>query len=168
MAGLIFLAALAALVALLVWLSGLLTRGLRGSQDRRFMVRVLIVLGAFPLMLADEIIGKYQFEELCKINGIMNADVSLARGKRVNGEHGESRFISGTIMPIEESDVTFRDVENNELLIRYKNYYAFGGWLMRYTPLSMGSSHSMLFSGNGCNPSDKQKIFDANQISQIN
>lgn len=52
------------------------------------------------LPFVDEIIGKFQFEALCKANGIESADVSRARGKRVKVEYGERTFVEGAIMPI--------------------------------------------------------------------
>ena len=116
----------------------------------------------------DEVIGKYQFEALCKANGIAGADVAKAWGKKVKVDYSERTYVEGTIMPILESDVIFRDADNGEVLIRYKNYYAMGGWLMRYTPLSMGSQHPMLFPRNGCGFAQRDQIFSANQISQTN
>ena len=41
--------------------------------------RLTIVMGAFPLMLADEIIGAIQYEYLCKRYGISSADLSKAK-----------------------------------------------------------------------------------------
>jgi hypothetical protein len=113
----------------------------------------------------DEVIGKYQFENLCKINGIESTDVSKARGRKVTFEYGDRVPVQGTILPIKESDVSFRDVDTNEVLIRHKNYYASGGWLMRYAWLSMGSNHAMLFDGSTCDVLKEQKIFKANSIT---
>ncbi|GBU15304.1 hypothetical protein AwPolaro_06820 [Polaromonas sp.] len=77
-------------------------------------------------------------------------------------------YIKGTIMPIEVSNDTFRDADSGEVLIQSKNYFAKGGWLMRYTPLSMNSPDAMLFDGNGCGWIKEWKILSNNQIVQIN
>jgi len=127
---------------------------------------VLLVLLTLPFI--DEIIGKYQFEALCRANGIESADVSRARGKRVKVEYSERGLLSGTVMPIKVDDVVLKDAESGQVLALYKDYYAFGGWLMRYTPLGMGSEHPMLFSGNGCGLAVKKNVFYVNRISQIN
>lgn len=166
MSGLILLVALVFCLWACVWIAKSLGN-LVPNPTVRTVVKCSIFIALLASPFVDEVIGKHQFEELCKANGIEGADVSKAKGKRVRGEYGERRLVSGTIMPIEESDVLFRDADSNELLIQYKNYYAHGGWLMRYTPLSMGSPHSMLFPGNGCGFIQRDRIFMSNQISQI-
>ena len=167
MGGLIFLAALAFCLWACVWVANKLG-SLIPHLAWRAAVKALIFIALLASPFVDEVIGKYQFEALCKANGIEGADVSKARGKRVKGEYGGRRLVGSTIMPIEERDLLFRNADNNELLFQYKNYYAFGGWLMRYTPLSMGSQHSMLFPGNGCGFATKDQVFSTNQISQTN
>ena len=71
-------------------------------------------------------------------------------------------------MPIKVSDDVFRDAGSGDVVIQSKDYYAKGGWLMRYTPVSMGSPQPMLFDGNGCGLIAKDRIFSNNQILQIN
>lgn len=127
------------------------------------MVSVALVLIAAPFV--DEVIGRHQFEALCKANGIESADISKARGRQVKVEYGERQLIGRTIMPIKESDVIFRDADSKEILIRHKNYYAMGGWLMRLTPLSMGSPQPMTFGGSTCDVRVEQEIFKANSIT---
>ena len=169
MAGLIFLAALAGLVTLLVYLSRLATQSLPISGKGKTLLRWLIVVGAFPLPLADEIIGKYQFEALCKANGIESADVSRARGKRVKMTYTDKGFVeSGVLLPTKQDDISLRDADTEEVLLSYKSYFSYGGWLMRYTPISMGSSGPMLFKGNGCGYGQEQQIFSSNQITLTN
>ena len=128
---------------------------------------IFVVLLASPFV--DELIGKYQFESLCKANGIESADVSKARGRRVKLYSGVSQPLGGTIMPGTIEERVYRDADIGEVLIRHMDYYAFGGWLMRYTPLSMGSHHPMLFGG-GCvvNYVTRDAIFSKNNISLIN
>lgn len=166
MTGLIFLTALAAFIALLIWLTGAITRPLAIPAGWKNLLRFLILFVAFPLMLADEIVGKYQLERLCKVNGIERADFSRAVGKRVKAEYGENKFVLGTIMPIKEREVQFRDIESGLAVARYKSYYAMGGWLMRYTPLSMGSSRPMLFPSS-CETDymARNTVFKQNKIS---
>lgn len=166
MSGLILLAVVIPLVWGLVWLATSVASKVEKPLLRATIKwSVLLVLLTLPFI--DEIIGKYQFEALCRTNGIESADVSRARGKRVKVAYGERKFVDGTVMPIKESDVRFKDADTGEVLIQHKNYYALGGWLMRYTPLSMGSPQPM-FPGNGCGFMQRDQIFKTNQISQIN
>ena len=169
MAGLILLAALAVLIALLIWLSGLVTKRLPIPAGWKVLLRVVIVVGAFPLTVADEIIGKQQFENLCRVNGIERADLSIARGKRVVSEYGVRKSVQRTVLPIWEFDVLFRNVENNEVLIRYKNYHAMGGWLTRNTPLSMGGARPILFAGScTVDYAIRDAIFRQNNVLLVN
>jgi hypothetical protein len=108
-------------------------------------VMVALLLTASPFV--DELIGWYQFNALCKANGIESADISKATGRHVRLEVGKRNSLKGLITPGAVEDWYYRDAENNEVLIQHKGYYVFGGWVMRYTPLNMGSRHPMLFSG---------------------
>lgn len=167
MTGLIFLAALALCLYGGWWLVSKLGN-LIPNANWRLAFKVLVFCALLVSPFVDEVIGKQQFEALCKANGIESADVSKARGKRVKGETVARRLVDHKIMPIEERDRLFKDADSSELLFEYKDYYAFGGWLMRYTPIGMGSQQSMLFPGNGCGLDKKVRIFSANQITQTN
>jgi hypothetical protein len=135
----------------------------------RPLVRIAIVVGVFPLMVVDEIIGKYQFEALCKGSGIENVDVSKARGKRVKLEVVESKLLKWTMVPIKERERLYKDADTGEVLIYHKRYVSSGGWLMRYTPLSMGWPRPILFYGScGDNYSASKNIFSINNITLIN
>lgn len=168
MAGLILLVALIAFLALIIWLSGLLTLWLPLSSNWKALLRVVIVVGVFPLMLIDEIIGKHQFEALCQSNGIESMDVSKIKGKSIRRESGVRYYLSGQIIPIKSSNEVLRDAQSSEILLKYNDYFAAGGWVMRHTPLGLGSSSPMLFDGNGCGFWKKDQIFLKNQITQVN
>lgn len=131
------------------------------------MVLASALLIAAPFV--DEVIGKYQFEALCKANGIESADVSQAKGKTVRLEVNASQPLNGTILPGTVEEWFYRDVNRNEVVIHHKGYFTSGGWLMRYTPLSMGSNHPMLFLG-GCpvDYSNRDAIFSKNHITLVN
>jgi hypothetical protein len=166
MSGLIFLGVLALAIWACVWIAKNL-----GSLVPNPAWRTAVKVGIFIALLAspfvDELIGKYQFESLCKVNGIEGADVSKARGKRVRLEVGARSSLEGTIMPIKTEDWLYKDVDSGEILLQHKDFYAMGGLLMRYTPLSMGSHHSMLFAGNGCSLTLWQSILNAAQVTVI-
>ena len=167
MSGLIFLLALVLSLWSCIWIAKNLSKLVPNQYWRR-----RVTLGVFLTLLAspfvDEVIGKYQFESLCKDNGIESADVSKAKGRKVKAIYGDRKSTGGTIMPISVSEDKFIDANSGEVVIRSKDYYASGGWLMRYTPLSMGSADPMLFDGNGCGLIVKDRIFSDNQIVQIN
>lgn len=167
MAGLIFFSTLALCLWGCVRLAGALGNLVPNpAWSRKVQVGTLMALLASPF--ADEVVGKYQFEALCKANGIESVDVSRARGKRAKVHYGERHLVAGTMVPIQVDDVTFRDADSGGTLFHYKDYHATGGWLMRYTPMNMGDSSPMLFDGNGCGSKRREEIFYANQIFMVN
>lgn len=169
MAGLILLAAVALFIVLLVWLSGIVTKRLPISVGGKALLRVVIVSGAFPLMVADEIIGRYQFEALCRANGIEGVNIALAQGKSVKVHYDYSNWkdVPRTIIPIEEVATFIKGADDNKVLAQYTNYRADGGWLMRYSGLGMGARGPMLFDGSGCDWAVTSEIFRSSQIIWI-
>ena len=167
MAGLIFLAAVVAFLLFCIWLSKTIGN-LVPNAAWRGAVKVGIFLALLAAPFVDEVIGKYQFEALCKANGIERADVSKGQGRRVKLQVGVRSLLDGTVMPISVEDWTYTDINTGGVLFRHKDYYATGGWLMRYTPISMGSDHPMLFRGNGCSLVLWQQLLNAAQVTVIN
>ena len=167
MVGLLFLATIAFWLLGCILVSVLLARLIRNRKWRGAAgFTIFAVLLASPFI--DELVGRPQFEALCKSNGVQTADISKARAKRVNVKYGARQPVHGGWVPILESDVQYFDATSGELLAAHKNYYSPGGWVMRYTWLSMGSNHPMLFSGNGCGFNARDALFRANQISVVN
>lgn len=167
MIGLFFLATVALWLAACLWLANRLGN-LIPAQRWRLPAKLAILLALLSAPFVDEVIGNRQFQALCKANGIESADVSKARGRKVKVEYGERKLVDGTVLPIKEDEVLFRDAESGEVLIRHKNYYASGGWLMRHTWLSMGSDDPMLFDGNCIDFVARKAIFSENRITQQN
>ena len=167
MTGLIFLATVALAIGVCVWIASALG-GLASSPQIRAPLGFGIFLVLLSLPFIDEVIGKYQFEALCKANWIESVDVSKARGKRVKLESGQSKPIDGFIMPITEYPLVFKDDINGDTLFLYNTYRAHGGWLMRYTWLSMGSDHTMLFDGSCYDPQKLKAVLTINNINLIN
>lgn len=167
MIGLLFLATVAAWLLACIWFANKVGNVVAGPRWQT-AVKLVIFFALLSSPFVDELIGKHQFETLCKTNSIESADVSKARGKKVKVEYGKRKSIGGMIMPIHETDVLFRDADSGEVLIQHKIFDADGGWLMRYTWLSMGSRHPMLFP-SGCNDFAARKaIFSKNNIYQLN
>ena len=99
MIGLLFLATVAVWLWACIWLSGKVGNNL-AKPSRRIAARLVALAILISLPFVDEVIGKRQFEALCKANGIESADVSKARGKRVKVEYVGHKVPPGTILPI--------------------------------------------------------------------
>lgn len=152
MAGLILIFALVVIMMFLVGLSGSIVQRLPISKNAQRLGRLVIITGTFPILFADEIIGKHQFEKLCETNGVQSVNFSAAPGDRVkiHDSFKNWRKVSGTILPMDETDTTIMKADSNEVLAQYKNYRADGGWVMRYSALSMGAHGPLLFDGSTC------------------
>ena len=169
MIGLIALAILIVYIVGLVVLSRFVTKSLPIPAGWKTLLRALIVVAAFPLSVADEIIGKYQFQALCKAHGIDSADLSKARRKQVkiHDIYTDWRPIASTILPMEKVETLMKDSETDEILARYENYRSDGGWLMRNTGLSMGNRGPIIFDGSTCDWSIATEALKVNGISWI-
>lgn len=167
MSGLLFLLALVLCVWGCVWIAKYLGKLVTDPAWRSWVtVGVFLALLVSPFF--DEVIGKYQFESLCKATGIESVDISRAKGKNVKLEIGVEHSLGGTAVPIRVESWIYKDVNSDEILFQHNNYRAAGGWLMRYTPFGMGSEHSMLFQGNGCSLALWQRMLQAANITVIN
>lgn len=165
MIGLILLVAIGVSLWVCAWLASTLGNTVPNAAWRgTAKVGIFVVLISIPFV--DEVIGMYQFNALCKANGIESADVSKARGRSVRIEVGVRSFLQGPVMPIQVEDWVYKEANTGTELLRHKDYYAIGGWLMRYTPLNMGSKHSM-FAGNGCSLVVWQQTLRENQVTVI-
>lgn len=167
MTGLLFFA----LIGLWMWacvaMTKAVTRRMR-SRPWRWITAPVLLATLLVLPVVDEIVGRFQFERLCRVNGIDSADLSNAEGKKVNVEYGERSPVGGTALPVQGGEVLYRQVDTGVLLFQHWNYYSNGGWLMRYTPIGMGSSHPMLFSGNGCGFALRDRLLAASRITIVN
>nr|WP_320011996.1 hypothetical protein [uncultured Desulfobulbus sp.] len=83
-----------------------------------------------PLIFIDEIVGKYQFEELCR----ENSEVYIApdsRGRTVYLADTPVEIIHGTWVAMVLRTKRFVDVNTGELVVRCKSARAQGGWFMK-------------------------------------
>ncbi len=166
MSGLILLFAL----TICFWLGGMLVRWvgqLVPNPKWQGTVKVALGLTLMASPFVDEVIGMYQFNALCKANGIESVDISKAKGKRVLWIDSDRKSISGSILPIKIQKYTFIDENTKDVLIQFNGYFARGGWVMRYL-LNFSGTEPMLFDGNGCGSHLTKEIFSRNQITLIN
>lgn len=130
------------------------------------LIRIALVFAVFPLLVADEIVDKRQFEALCKANGIESATLVVTKGKSVVRDFDDRHLLSGFSIPIRGSENLVKDKSTGEILFTYKDYFTHGGWLMRHTFLSLVNGNPLLFDGNGC--SMKENLLSKYGFSQTN
>lgn len=130
MIGVIFLS----VVALWAYISFLgarfLARRIVARLGRRTLMVVLTPV-LFLAPIADEIVARFQFDELCK-----RAEVSFPTGKApASGTSVKSvvrsERVLGVAVPIRRSWFSYRDAISEIEVMRFSEYVASGGWLIR-------------------------------------
>jgi len=119
----------------------------------------------FPLPVADEIVGKAQFRNLCSEHTVIKVDPEKARGKKVFLREGTIVEVPGMAVSIKRHPWNYADVESKEILLSYEVFYAKGGLLMR----SLGISETgapLIFPGY-CGPKNERAVFDELKIVRV-
>lgn len=130
-------------------------------------VNIALVALIFIAPVADDIVGGVQFRSLCGEGAVIKVDENKAKGKTVYLEDVTTEMIDGFIIPIEKQNWSYRDVNNNELLLTWGYYHAQGGWLSRLIGFPQGSP-PYTFNGS-CYPKEAfggKSIFDRLNIKK--
>lgn len=141
-------------LAFVVWLTIYITKKLPIDTWR---VPVALVLFAMlmPFPLIDEIVGKWQFEKLCKQNSTIHVDQNSALGKTVYFLPQPSQEIQGTWVRVVLQPKNFIDSKTNESVVSYSILQADGGMLVRLFSISEGRV-PLIFIGS-CHPRENVK-----------
>ncbi|MDK9726248.1 MAG: hypothetical protein OEL88_15385 [Sterolibacteriaceae bacterium MAG5] len=151
MIGLIFLAVLAAVLGLAVLLSRHVTRHIQNRFVRSAAIAAM-TLGIMSLLVIDELIGGYQFRQLCRENAVLRIDAEKARGRTVKVVVDPSNeTIPQMPITIYHSHLRFLDVSTNEKIAEYHSYVAKGGWFIRLLGISEGNA-PLTIGLPGCSP----------------
>ena len=134
-------------------------------------MKVMNSLALFPVLLiaplADELVGKQQFDSLCKQYAVQVIDEKHAMNRRVSFERRSNDvFAKGTAVRIRIDPYIYRDVETKNVLIRFHILTAQGGWLIR--ALGISETTSPLLFQPGCAPENVfgfQKEFNVTVIN---
>jgi hypothetical protein len=116
--------------------------------------RVALFLALLPLPLADEIVGKWQFERLCRDNAEIKLNLATAGGRTVHYQSQPPSEVSGTWIPVRTLPQRFVDATTKELVVSYDILRASGGRIVRLLGLSGSGSGPLLFEGS-CAPRNR-------------
>lgn len=141
------------------------------SRLERGVVRVgtglLVFAVVLPLPVVDEIVGGFQFEELCRQYSAQAIDEQHAMNRRVVFElPRNAQFLEGTAVEIRIDPHVYRDAETNQVLISYHTLHAKGGWFIR--TLGISEANSPLLFRSGCAPKDQDAFKKKFNITVIN
>lgn len=166
MAGLIFLAIFFALFLAALWLAKKLTCKLPAGFARTLATGLVVVL-LLALLVADEIVGGFQFRALCEKNAVFKIDAAKIKGRavKVSGEP-VYKIQEGTVVKIYYSRHVYRDVETNEELASEGKYTAKGGWFIR--ALSFSDSMTPLTFPSTCSSPDRRDLTKVYEFKLVN
>jgi hypothetical protein len=156
MIGILLLALVAGWLYLAIWVSGKLTRKVP-SPSWRSSLRVLFTALIFVLPMTDEIVGGYQFKELCRQNAGIHVNLKTAAGRTVYLARTPQTDVEGTWLRVVLRPQRFVDATTGETVVSYTETFADGGWLGRR--LSEGRV-PLTFHGS-CAPRDAPGSIDS-------
>lgn len=137
MTGIFLLLVIVVWVAIVIWLSKIITEKLPKAWWR-IPVGILVFVVMLPLPLIDEIVGGRQFEQLCKENSTIRVDRATAVGKTVYLAQTPDVEIRGTWVRVVLKRWRYVDVKTGEIVVSYNTLQAEGGRLARTLGLSEG------------------------------
>ena len=119
------------------------------------VIGVIVFCILLPLPLADELVAKHQFEQLCKENSTIQIDRATAVGKIIYFIPSSPIEVEGRWVPITLLPHRFVDAKTGELVLSYTTLVASGGILSKALGISENRS-PLLFDGS-CGPTEKIK-----------
>jgi hypothetical protein len=99
------------------------------NRNLQLLVQGLIIVILSPLPLADEILGKREFEQLCRENETIFVDKVNAVGRTVYLENMDHEYLTNKWLKIREHNWRYLDATTNELVLSYKEFGAERTWL---------------------------------------
>ena len=138
MTGLLLLLVAATWLAIVAALAYAATKRIEDTVWRSAVALALVVV-LIPLPLIDEIVGKQQFEQLCKDNAtVIHVDRSTAVGRTVYFVPQPAVEIKGAWVRIVMKPKRFVDATAGETVLDYNELMAEGGRLIRALGISEG------------------------------
>lgn len=168
MTGLLLIAFVAAWLAIVVAMTRWAARRFRSTVSK---VASAIVVGPVLLAapLADELIGKQQFEALCKQDGRpKQADLESARGSTLRVRLEPFKPVADMVLETQAAMYTYSDVQSGKPILIFHTYRTKGGWLIRMLALSETNA-PLTFSSECRSPHGEslQDSFDRYQIKPV-
>jgi hypothetical protein len=138
------------------------------SRLKNMLLRSVAALASFgvllPLPLVDELIGKQQFESLCKKYAIDEEHAPNARVVSVGGH--SDWYAADTAVRIRIQPWIYQDTTTQKVVVSYHTLHAKGGWLIR--ALGISETRSSLLFSLSCAPSNERAFIKTFNITVTN
>ena len=119
---------------------------------------IVILLAVLVAPLIDELIGKRQFDALCRERAVLKIDAQRAKGASVHVVIQPSNaLLPGTAIPIRHSHLSYRTVVGHSEVASYDTYTASGGWFIRMLGISNANS-PLTIGAPFCGPPNEGKL----------
>lgn len=149
---LLFLAGIVLWLIVAIQLSIKIPRWLKVTKHSA-VVSVLL----FPVVLvapvADEIIGRWQFNRLCEREAVVTLSPDWEKVKRAQDKKTPTIPIDGYLIPIRMQQGEYDDMDTGRPFLSFKAFHTYGGLLVGRLGLGLGQASS-------CWPKDLTKIMN--------
>jgi hypothetical protein len=132
----------------------------------RIPIACLVFVAVLPLPVLDELLGKPQFEQLCKQYSAVELDTANSAGRTIwFGDSQRTELQLGAIQ-VSRTKRSYVDVRTQEPVYHYFRLEAKGGWLLSHLGLSE-TGGPLLFRAV-CQPKDLEAIEQRLGVTHIN
>jgi hypothetical protein len=153
MGGLLLLVALVVWFLVVVWGAKALALRL-APEPWRALIALALVVVLLPVPVADEIVARRQFKQLCDANSTVLVDRVTAVGKKVYLAEVPFVDVEGPWVRVVRRPYRFVDVKSGETVVSWNEFGAVGGIFFRN--LTEGGV-PMLFKGS-CYPGEIREL----------
>jgi hypothetical protein len=141
MIALMFLAGIAVWLVVVSYLSKWIV-GLLHPQWRKVPVRVFFFLVLLILPMADEIIGRWQFNRLCEREAVIWLSQDWRNVKRAIGSYHPREEVSEGMIRIYKTVIEYIDKDTGIVFLRDISYSTYGGFLFDRLGLGLGAAET--------------------------
>jgi len=147
----------------LVWglVAWLLAKFLVSFVDRKpikWMLRSVLFGLIFVAPMVDEIVGRNQFEELCKTEAVIVLDARWSEVKRARRMDANRQVVVGYIVPIHKTKNEYINLDTGEVFLSKTRLGRQGGYIFR----KMGIGEV-----DGCGPPNEYEISKEIDIDRL-
>lgn len=126
------------------------------DSDLRLELKALIFCALAPLVLADEMLGGVQFEELCRTRAVITTNIPEPKGRTVYLAALPAQPVPGLMVPVQEQRLLYIDADTRETVLSFSTLRAQGGKLVR--SIDWPHLSEPLTFGGRCAPADRRSV----------
>jgi hypothetical protein len=134
-------------------------------RAQRHELKAVLFIALVPLPLLDEMLGKAQFDQLCREQALAKVTVSSAVGRTVRRENLPPEAVRGLLLPVVAERWRYVDIRTNEPVLNVSALRAEGGKLVRALDASADAS-PLTFDGE-CTPHDEAAMLSALAVQVV-